>query len=106
MFGSEEEVRLLIRVVSGQKRSDKTRQQQQTITLEDPELICLTSKTESRIMIQRIKYSHGTYSIAATWQADDLKSVNPEEHSVRILPENGDRNIYPLITQCRTLDLC
>jgi hypothetical protein len=45
------------------------------------ELICLTVKAGERLHIQRIKYTHGTYSISTTWKGEDLKSVNQEENS-------------------------
>lgn len=47
----------------------------------DKELLCLTVKGESKMHIQRVKYTHGTYSIATTWHGEDLKAVNMEESS-------------------------
>ena len=45
------------------------------------ELLCVTLKSANRLHLHRIQYSSGTYSIVDAWAVDDIKSLNFVENS-------------------------
>ena len=81
LFGSEEVVRAVVRVKRAKRSFEK--RNNASGAGEEWELLCLTVKTDMRMLIQRVRYLHGAYSIAATWTGEDVKAVNFAENSVR-----------------------
>jgi hypothetical protein len=87
LFGTGEDVRA-VSIVTRPKKMASAMPKQTSSTISsitsldtDKELLCLTVKGENKMHIQRVKYTHGTYSIGTTWHGEDLKAVNMEESS-------------------------
>lgn len=106
LFGTDEEVQLVIRVVllkgprpatttninekdtgkmtaiEGARGARSANEKSKKDTVLSKELLCVTLKsTSQRLHLHRIQYSSGTYSIVEAWAVEDIKSMNFVENS-------------------------